>query len=72
MGPVVAHRAVLAASLPLPGASSARTDGPVDVTAWARTAVPREESSLSSYLIALALVAIGGEWIYWRWLRWRP
>ena len=72
IGPVVAHRAVLAASLPLQGASSARTDGPIDVTAWARTAVPREESSLSSYLIALVLIAIGGEWIYWRWLRWRP
>ena len=72
VGPVVAHRAVLAASLPLQGASSARTDGPIDVTAWARTAVPREESSLSSYLIALVLIAIGGEWIYWRWLRWRP
>jgi hypothetical protein len=72
VGPVVAHRAVLAASLPPQGASSARTDGPIDVTAWARTAVPREESSLSSYLIALVLIAIGGEWIYWRWLRWRP
>ena len=72
VGPVVAHRAVLAASLPLQGASSARTDGPIDVTAWARAAVPREESSLSSYLIALVLIAIGGEWIYWRWLRWRP
>jgi hypothetical protein len=27
---------------------------------------------VSSYLIALALIAIGGEWVYWRWLRWRP
>ena len=21
---------------------------------------------------ALALIAIAGEWVYWRWLRWRP
>ena len=46
-------------------------DGPIDLTAWARTAAPRDASSLSAYLIALALIAIGGEWVYWRRLRWR-
>jgi hypothetical protein len=71
VGPVAAHRVVIAPSLPLPGARAGRADGPIDLTPWGRIAVPHDESSLSSYLIALALIAIGGEWIYWRWLRWR-
>jgi hypothetical protein len=52
-------------------ASAATAAGPIDLTAWARTVAPRETSSLSSFLIALALIAIGGEWIYWRRLRWQ-
>jgi hypothetical protein len=70
-GPGVAHRRTLTASLPLQGTSARRTQGPIDLTPWARTVAPRDESSLSSYLIALALVAIAGEWLTWRWLRWR-
>ena len=70
-GPGVAHRNTLAASLPLQGTSVRQTDGPIDLTPWARTVGPREERSLSGYLIVLALIAIGGEWAYWRWLRWR-
>jgi hypothetical protein len=71
VGPVVAHRVVLAANLPLQAASAGRTQGLIDLTPWARTAVPHQESALSSYLIVLALIAIGGEWVCWRWLRWR-
>jgi hypothetical protein len=69
-GPGVAHRRTLTATLPL-GAIASPADGPIDLTAWTRSVAPRDASSLSSYLIALALIAIGGEWIYWRWLRWR-
>ena len=69
-GPGVVHRRVVTARVPV-AASAATAAGPIDVTAWARTAAPRETSSLSAYLIALALIAIGGEWIYWRRLRWR-
>ena len=69
-GPGVVHRHTVTATLPV--AESARpADGPIDLTAWARAAAPRDANSLSSYLIALALIAIGAEWAYWRWLRWR-
>jgi hypothetical protein len=69
-GPGVAHRRTLTTTLPVQ-AVARPADGPIDVTAWARSAAPRDSSSLSSYLIALALIAIGGEWVYWRSLRWR-
>ena len=70
-GPGVDHRQSVTASLPVQGTSARAAGGPIDLTPWARTAAPRDESSLSPYLIALALIAIGGEWIYWRRLRWR-
>jgi hypothetical protein len=46
-------------------------EGPIDLRPWAGVAAPRKQSSLSPYLIVLALLAIGGEWAYWRRLRWR-
>ena len=70
-GTGVSHRHALIAPLPVQGAQASASDGPLDLASWGRVAPPREESSLSAYLIALALIAIGGEWAYWRWLRWR-
>jgi hypothetical protein len=70
-GPGVFRRTAVTATLPLQGTTARATDGAIDLTPWARTAAPRKQSSLSAYLIALALIAIGGEWVYWRWLRWR-
>jgi hypothetical protein len=69
-GPGSVHRRVVTATVPV-AASAGPADGPIDLTAWARAVEPRDASSLSPYLIALALIAIGGEWIYWRRLRWR-
>ena len=71
-GAGVSHRKALIATLPVQGTTSRATDGPIDLRPWAGTAAPRKQSSLSPYLIVLALLAIGGEWAYWRWLRWRP
>jgi hypothetical protein len=69
-GPGVAHRRTLTVALPVQ-ARARPADGPIDLTAWARSAAPRDASSLSPYLIALALIASGGEWGYWRRMRWR-
>ena len=70
-GPGVSHRAAVVAGLPVQGTPARATDGPIDLRPWADVAAPRKQSSLSPYLIVLALLAIGGEWAYWRWLRWR-
>jgi hypothetical protein len=70
-GAGVSHRKALIATLPVQGTTSRATDGPIDLRPWAGAAAPRKQSSLSPYLIVLALLAIGGEWAYWRWLRWR-
>jgi hypothetical protein len=69
-GAGVSHRSALIAALPVQGTTARAAAGPIDLTPWARTAAPRKQSSFSPYLIVLALLAIGGEWVYWRWLRW--
>ncbi|HET6174051.1 MAG TPA: VWA domain-containing protein [Gaiellales bacterium] len=68
-GPDVAHRSSLTATLPVPGTAENPASGPIDLRPWARLATPREQSSLSPYLIILALMAIAGEWAVWRRLR---
>ena len=70
-GAGVSHRTAVVAALPVQGTPARATDGPIDLRPWAGVAAPRKQSSLSPYLIVLALLAIGGEWAYWRWLRWR-
>ena len=69
-GPGVVHRRAVTASIPV-AARAGLADGPIDLTAWSRTVAPRGSSSLSSYLIALALIAMLAEWAYWRRLRFR-
>jgi hypothetical protein len=70
-GPGVTHRQSLIAPLPVQTAKADAGQGAIDLRPWAATPPPRRQSALSPYLIVLALLAIGGEWFYWRWLRWR-
>ena len=69
-GAGVTHRRTLAASLALPTTiADATTLGPIDLASWAAAApCAAQGATLSAWLIVLALIAIGGEWVYWRWL----
>lgn len=69
-GAVVTHRRTLAASLELPTTvADATTLGPIDLASWAAAAPRRGRTTLTPWLLVLALIAMAGDWIYWRRLR---
>ena len=61
----VRHTRALTAGLAAPAPAA----GAIDVASWARAASPRAPSSLTPWLIALGLAAVGAEWLVWRRLR---
>jgi Ca-activated chloride channel homolog len=66
----VQHRQRLEGSLALPpSAAAVAAGGPIDLTSWTSLGGPPDRRSLRPWLLVLALLALAGDWGYWRSLR---
>jgi hypothetical protein len=69
-GSGVRHSRSLVSSLALPpSAADAAAAGPIDLSSWTATSGRLARSSFTPWLLVLALLAIAGDWAYWRRLR---